>query len=131
MKRDHLRRQLVTRDSLNDLGTLSQQLRQTKRELSVWRGRAEVAEKRFEMLSQLSQKEVDEAIADEQSDTDLSGFSGNILVEEGRRIKTRTRDTLHGLDGICTDHNLPGSEETVRRASLEQWYGSETEMDNV
>jgi hypothetical protein len=128
---DHLRRQLMTKDSLHDLGTLSQQLRLAKRELSVWRGRAEVAEKRLEMLSQQSQKEVDEGIADKRSATDLSGFSGNYFVKEGGGIKTKTRDALHGLDGICTEFHLPGSDETIRRTKPEQWYSSETVLDNV
>lgn len=117
---DHLRRQLMTKDSLNDLSTLSQHLRQAKRELSVWRGRAEVAEKRLEMISQLSQKEVDEAIADEPSATNISGISGNNFAEDRGRSKTQNGNTLHGLGGIWTDHDLPGSEGTIRRASPEQ-----------
>lgn len=128
---DHLRQQLMTKDSLNDLGTLSQQLRQVKRELSLWRGRAEVAEKRLEMLSQLSQKEVDEVIAHEQFATNFSGVPANNFAEEGGRSKTRTGHALHRLDGICTDHDLPGSEGTIRRASPEKWYAYKSELDNA
>jgi hypothetical protein len=77
-----------------------------------------MAEKRLEMLSQLSQKEVDEAIANEQSTANLLGVSGKNFAEEGRN-KIRSAHTMHGLDEICTGYDLPGSEETIRRASPE------------
>lgn len=128
---DHLRRQLVTKESLNDPGTLSQQLRQAKRELTVWRGRAEVAEKRLKMLSQIPQKVVDEAVVDESFGMDLSEASGRSFTKEEARSNNGTRNVHHGFDGICTDHILPGSEGTIRRTSPEQRYGSETELDNV
>jgi hypothetical protein len=127
----HLRRQLMTKDSLNDLGTLSQQLRQAKRELSVWRSRAELAEKRLEMLSQLSQKEIDAVVADEQPSTDILGIAGKIYAEEGGRSNTRTRSALPVLDGIFTDHDLPGSEGTIRHTSPEPWCASEIEPDHA
>jgi hypothetical protein len=128
---DHLKRQLGARDSLNDMGTLNQQLRQARRELTVWRGRAEVAEKRLRMLSQFSQKELGDAVVNEQPATDLSETGGSNFIEEEARSKSRIRNELHGLDGICTDHSLLGSDGTIRRTSPKQWYGSETILDNA
>jgi hypothetical protein len=128
---DHLKQHLGIRDSLNDLGTLNQQLREAKRELTVWRGRAEMAEKRLRILSQFSQKELGDAAVNEQPAMDLSETGGSNVIEEEARSKSRIRNELYGLDGICTDHSLPGSDGTIRRTSPKQWYGSETILDNA
>lgn len=48
-----LKQQLNARED-SEVGTLSEQLRETKRELKMWKKRAEVAEKRVEMLEKLS-----------------------------------------------------------------------------
>lgn len=128
---DHLRQQLMTKDSLNDLGTLSQQLRQVKRELAVWRGRAELAEKRLEMFSQLPQRGVNETVAGEQSATDSSKTGGESFIEEGGRFQAQVRNEPHGLDAICRDHDILGSEGTVRSANTKQRHASETELDSV
>jgi hypothetical protein len=128
---NHLKQHLGTRDSINDLETLNQQLRQAKRELTVWRGRAEVAEKRLRVLSQFSQKILGDAVVNEQPATDLSETGGSNFIEEEARSKSRIRNELHGLGGICTDHSLLGSDGTIKRTSPKQWYGSETILYNA
>lgn len=50
---DNLKRQLATKNSLNDLGTLSQQLREAKRDINAWRERALKAEAKVERLQNL------------------------------------------------------------------------------
>lgn len=48
-----LKRQLATKNTLNELGTLSEQLREARRETAMWKKRALMAEKRLERLSQM------------------------------------------------------------------------------
>ncbi len=47
------KRQLTTKSTLNDLGTLSEQLREAKREKNMWEKRALLAESRLEILNQV------------------------------------------------------------------------------
>lgn len=50
---DTLKRQLATKSSLMDRGSLSEQLREQKRETAMWRDRALVAERRLDRMGQL------------------------------------------------------------------------------
>lgn len=52
----HYKRQVESRGNLQDLGTLSEQLRESKREAKSWRARAELAERRLVMLEGLKGK---------------------------------------------------------------------------
>lgn len=79
---EHLRQQLMTRDRLNDLSSLGQQLRQAKRDSTLWRGRAEIAEKRLEMLTHISHQGRLGAVTEEQLVTELMGNGSLIGVEE-------------------------------------------------
>jgi hypothetical protein len=47
---EQLRRQLDAKDSLKELGTLSEELRRTKREVVLWKKRAEIAEKQLHVF---------------------------------------------------------------------------------
>jgi hypothetical protein len=124
---EDLRRQLMTKDSLNDLGTLSQHLRQAKRDSAVWRGRAEIAEKRLEMLCHISQPERHSTVADEQPAPEMMGSRGSRGIEERGQFHDWTRNSTNESDGIYNDRKFPASEGTVHRATSEQWHESQLE----
>lgn len=64
---DSLKKQLATKGSLNDLGTLAEQLREAKRETAMWQKRAETAERHLERLSQFNPATISEAMAEESA----------------------------------------------------------------
>ncbi|KAF4779068.1 RhoGAP domain-containing protein [Colletotrichum scovillei] len=83
-----LRRQLETRDNL-DIGTLSEQLRVSKRECAMWKSRAEAAEKRALVLEHFTRK--------------LKGSGRDsietLATEDGEVVAERIRRAMRGMDG--------------------------------
>lgn len=116
---DHLRRQLATKDSLNDLGTLTEQLREEKRETTTWRKRAEMAEKRLERLSQLTSivksnntSEEPMLLGPDASRREVNEM--NIRAEQG--FQAIIRAVLHGgTDGAVGSEESADSHGTIRR----------------
>ncbi|KAF5644535.1 Rho-GTPase-activating 6 [Fusarium sp. NRRL 52700] len=119
----HLRRQLEVQGDA-DIGTLSQQLREAKREAQTWRERAESAERRIQVFERFTArlKGIREAVGVDtrNADTDLAtkyldeganGQKENTFLEKamgyesdssGRTedagvVKARIRRCLHGL----------------------------------
>ncbi|KAI3550298.1 hypothetical protein CSPX01_01896 [Colletotrichum filicis] len=82
-----LRRQLETRDNL-DIGTLSEQLRVSKRECAMWKSRAEAAEKRVSVLEHFTRK--------------LNGRDSieTLATEDGEVVAERIRRAMRGMDGM-------------------------------
>ncbi|KAF5243140.1 hypothetical protein FANTH_8332 [Fusarium anthophilum] len=119
----HLRRQLEVQGDA-DVGTLSQQLREAKREAQMWRERAESAERRIKVFERFTArlKGIREAVGVDPRDVDtdltakyleegVSGQKENTFLEKamgyesdssGRTedagvVKARIRRCLHGL----------------------------------
>lgn len=84
---DNLKRQLATKNSLNDLGTLSQQLRETKRENNAWRERALKAEAKVERLQNLYPTSVVG-----QGRSEQRGQVGSLLSETSDRLEQSWAD---------------------------------------
>lgn len=98
-----LRRQLETRDNL-DIGTLSEQLRVSKRECVMWKSRAETAEKRVSVLEHFRRKLKGIKGGDAQNDTDITSQSGRgsietLATEDGEVVAERIRRAMRGMDG--------------------------------
>ncbi|KAK1538243.1 hypothetical protein CPAR01_08356 [Colletotrichum paranaense] len=98
-----LRRQLETRDNL-DIGTLSEQLRVSKRECAMWKSRAEAAEKRVSVLEHFTRKLKGIKGGDAQNDTDVTSRSGRdsietLATEDGEVVAERIRRAMRGMDG--------------------------------
>jgi hypothetical protein len=119
---DHMKRQVMTKESLHDLGTLSEQLRQAKRELGIWRSRAETAEKRLEILSQLLPKQnvaehAEDRLLEAESPVRRQKNDSMRGVEDEEPFVYRIRRTLHGVDGAGSDDGSQVSDGTVRHMS--------------
>ena len=84
---DTLKRQLATKNSLKDLGTLSQQLREAKREINAWRERALKAEAKVERLQNLHPTSV---VGHGRSDQ--RGQVGSLLSETNDRLEQSWAD---------------------------------------
>ncbi|KXH40340.1 hypothetical protein CSAL01_04441 [Colletotrichum salicis] len=98
-----LRRQLETRDNL-DIGTLSEQLRVSKRECAIWKSRAEAAEKRVSVLEHFTRKLKGIKGGDAQNDTDVTSQSErdsmqSVATEDGEAVAERIRKAMRGMDG--------------------------------
>ncbi|KFX99997.1 hypothetical protein V490_01538 [Pseudogymnoascus sp. VKM F-3557] len=99
---DSLRKQLATRGSLNDLGTLAEQLREAKRESATWQKRAEMAERHLERLSQFAPAAISEGMGEptyfEMDATQVVGV--HELPAVGKRDSRMLDATGHGnVDG--------------------------------
>ncbi|KAF4949547.1 hypothetical protein FGADI_8845 [Fusarium gaditjirri] len=125
----HLRRQLEVQGDA-DVGTLSQQLREAKREAQTWRERAESAERRIKVFERFTArlKGIREAVG---VDTDLTtkyldkdGQKENTLenamcyesdgsgrTEDAGVVKARIRRCLHGLTDGPPDKTSFGLDE--------------------
>jgi len=131
---DNLRRQLATKGSLNDLGTLSEQLREAKREAMSWQKRALMAERRLERLSQLAPMGKNDAKGDGASILD----SKNAKLEKSDAVARAVHDSqimdgirtmLHsGMDGATSSEESAGSEGTIRRRIIESSQVSEEDL---
>jgi hypothetical protein len=121
---DNLRRQLATKGSLNDLGTLSEQLREAKREGMSWQKRALMAEMRLERLSQLAPMGKNDANSDGTSILN----SKNAKPEKSDAVARSVHDSqamdgiktmLHsGMDGATSSEESARSEGTIRRRRI-------------
>lgn len=120
-----LRQQLDARATL-DIGTLSEQLREAKKESLVWKSRAEISEKQVEMLSKraigrtLSMRTLPKKSSESSIKFNENDCKG---VEKNRRA-------LHGMDGAANSRNWTSDETTdtvirdVKVAPLESEYSS-------
>ncbi|KFY15141.1 hypothetical protein V492_02201 [Pseudogymnoascus sp. VKM F-4246] len=115
---DSLRKQLVTRGSLNDLSTLAEQLREAKRETAAWQKRAEMAEKHLERLSQLNQATLSETTGEESAylEMDATQVAG---VHELPGIGKRDFRSLD-LAGLAHHGNVDGARSSGESADT-QW----------
>ena len=107
----HLKQQLGTRGTL-DIGALSEELRDAKKELQIWKSRAEVAEKQLEIMATLSSRSTRQNT--ENSPSTAVGHSSPTLsrakyVENGTLMRERIRGTFHGMDGASS---RPGGSES-------------------
>jgi hypothetical protein len=109
-----LRQQLDARANL-DIGTLSEQLKESKREIQMWKLRAEVAEKQVEIFAKIRTRSNSHVTAGEnqilRSSTDYS-------VDE-KKMAERIRVVLHGGDGAGSSE-ASGSEESYDTAIKEE-----------
>ncbi len=120
-----LKKELDARGSLN-IGTLSKQLREAKREIQFWKTRAEVAEKQIENFTKLPSRE-----GSRQASKDLSSKSSLVLTRastgyagEAGDMAARIRKALHGMDG--TESPAPwSSEESSHTVIREGIQGSQ------
>jgi hypothetical protein len=126
-----LKQQLDTRDSL-EFGTLSEQLRGTKKELRMWKTRAEVAEKQVELLSKVpTQYSRMTSIRRHARSTGNSPSMQQSSVDYDDSSKTteRIRKSLHGMDGAgSSEWNSEESNETVIREIRHAVTGSEYDI---
>ncbi|KAG9498516.1 hypothetical protein J7337_009323 [Fusarium musae] len=134
----HLRRQLEVQGDA-DIGTLSQQLREAKREAQTWRERAESAERRIKVFERftarlkgireavgvdtrnadtdLAAKYLDEAANEQKENTFLEKAMGYESDSSGRTedagvVQARIRRCLHGLTDGPPDKPSLGLDET-------------------
>lgn len=120
---DHAKRQLMTKESLQDLSTLAEQLRQAKREIEMWRSRAEAAEKRLGILSQFLPKQNVFEPAKRQSSSTKGSIQylkdkGIPDTEDEEYFVGQIRTALDvGGDGTRSDNGSHTSDGTVRRVS--------------
>jgi hypothetical protein len=113
-KKDHeiakLRQQLITKGSL-DIGPLSEQLRESKRETQMWKMRAEVAEKQVEMFSLLPLGRVNSTRLSSEAAIEMyrasTGHFDDVLQPRQRSNGGR------GLDGAERAWTSDGSGSTV------------------
>lgn len=128
----HLQRQLSSRANL-DIGALSEELREAKREIQIWKNRAEVAEKQLQVMTALSARNSSHNTTNSSSMTaGLSNFtpSGTDCTENGVAVANRIRKSLQGMDGAGS---LPMSPESstdtvVRDTRRAEWVA---ESDSV
>ncbi|KAI9051347.1 hypothetical protein LZ554_004394 [Drepanopeziza brunnea f. sp. 'monogermtubi'] len=96
----HLKQQLNARENL-EIGTLSEELRETKRDMQSWKARAEVAEKQLEIVMKMPSR--NNSLKHAPSNVSrrserLERTSTDSRREEGTMAE-RIRKALHGLDG--------------------------------
>jgi len=116
---EQLRRQLAAKGSTHDLGTLSEELRQTKRDLKIWKDRAEIAEKRLEILSPLHSSGDNEQSETLKQSTHMSSNSSSDLrrTENRELFSSRIKTAFQHMDDTGSQRGSPDSNGTVRRAS--------------
>jgi hypothetical protein len=120
-----LKKQLDTRGTL-DIGTLSEQLREAKKETQLWKSRAEIAEKQVEIFTKLPLRP-----KSRQHSADLSAKSTRILERsstgypgEAAAMAARIRKALHGMDGTSSPPRW-SSEESSDTVIRDTFNGSE------
>lgn len=109
----NLRHQLNARGYL-DIGTLSEELRETKRELESWKARAEIAEKQVEILLKMPSR------ANSFKQPNVSGLKTSDKLETSipgsRRdeaaVGNKTKKALHGLDGTQSPQRSTSEDST-------------------
>ena len=119
----HLKKQLEARGTL-DIGTLSEQLREAKKETQLWKSRAEIAEKQVEIFTKLPLRP---RSRQPSADLDLSAKSTRTLTRsstgypgEAAEMAARIRKALHGMDGTSSPPRWSSEEssDTVIRDPL-------------
>ena len=117
----HLKQQVDTRGIL-DIGALSEELREAKKETQIWKSRAEVAEKQLEVMATLSTRSarhnagnLPSMVANSTCPSRTTGYS-----EDGADALKRIR-ALNGMDGASSHSSLSEeSNETVVREIREE-----------
>jgi uncharacterized linocin/CFP29 family protein len=101
------------------MGTLSEELREAKKEVQAWKYRAEVAEKQLQVMATLSRRNswshitTNSSVAVGHSESTPSRINHN---EDGAVMANRVKRALHGLDGASSFPNLSEcSTDTVVR----------------
>ncbi|KAG4436805.1 hypothetical protein IFR05_007695 [Cadophora sp. M221] len=127
----HLKQQLSARGNL-DIGTLSEELRETKRDLQTWRARAEVAEKQLEILIKMPSRSnsLKHTHSTSSRRSDHQNRSSVDSRKEEGTMADRIRKALHGMDGAGSPRRWDSDEstETVIRDLREVVTGSEYSM---
>jgi hypothetical protein len=122
-----LKKQLEARGSL-DIGTLSEQLRETKKETEHWKSRAEVAEKQVEMFTKLplrpKSRQTSEELSAKSSRNRVLARSSTGYPGEAAEMAARIRKALHGMDGASSPPRW-SSEESSDTVIREPIDGSE------
>ncbi|KAE9370352.1 hypothetical protein N431DRAFT_509460, partial [Stipitochalara longipes BDJ] len=120
-----LKKQLDTRGTL-DIGTLSEQLREAKKETQLWKSRADIAEKQLEIFTKLPLRP-----KSRQPSVDLSAKSSRTLARsstgypgEAAEMAARIRKALHGMDGTSSPPRW-SSEESSDTVIRDPFKGSE------
>jgi hypothetical protein len=121
----HLKKQLDTRSSL-DIGTLSEQLREAKKEIQHWKLRAEVAEKQVDMFAKLPLKSKSRqpsrelSIKSSRRVLERSSTAGAGYPGEAADMAARIRKALHGMDGATSPPRWSSEEssDTVIREPI-------------
>ena len=105
----HLKQRLDTRCNL-DVGTLGEHLREARREIQMWRNKAEVAEKQLELTIKLACRSNSRQTRNPlvMKASDHSCQSSPCYSEDIANVADRIRRALHGVDGAKSD---PGSSE--------------------
>ncbi|KAM0270023.1 hypothetical protein ACHAQH_009583 [Verticillium albo-atrum] len=133
-----LRRQLETRENL-DIGTLSEQLREAKRESAMWRSRAEAAEKRLAVFERFTSRLKDirgsradshtvatDGVVKEMPDEghQSEGSMETTRTEEVGALTSRIRQSLRGLDGARSSST---TSSTSSDGGASAWWNRLTE----
>jgi hypothetical protein len=112
-----LRKQLEARSSL-DIGTLSEQLREAKKEIQHWKSRAEIAEKQVELFTKLPlrpksrQPSGELSAKSSQRVFERSSTEGAKYPGEAAELAARIRKALHGMDGAGSPPRWSSEEST-------------------
>ncbi|CZT13719.1 uncharacterized protein RCO7_00680 [Rhynchosporium graminicola] len=112
----HLKQFLNARDNL-DVGTLSEELRQTKRDLEIWKKRAEAAEKQLEITAKLPSRKNSFKHTNSTSSrgADHQHRSSTDSRQEEGTMAERIRKALHGqlgIDGADSPRRFSSEEST-------------------
>jgi hypothetical protein len=126
----HLRQQLGARANL-DIGTLSERLREAKREIQMWQTRAEVAEKQVEISAKVHRRSNSHVTSkDKQTHRSSTEYS----VDE-KRMAERIRRALHGMDGAGSSQAFDSEEsddtvikEAVTKSEYSAWIQQTTNL---
>ncbi|KAH7419416.1 hypothetical protein BKA64DRAFT_16201 [Cadophora sp. MPI-SDFR-AT-0126] len=126
-----LRQQLSARGNL-EIGTLSEELRETKRDLQTWKTRAEIAEKQLEILTKMPSRSnslKDTPSIPSRRAERYQRSSIESRKEEGT-MTDRIRKALHGMDGADSPRRWASEEstDTVIHDLKEVVTGSEYSM---
>lgn len=127
----HLRHQLNTRGNL-ETGTLSEELRETKRDLQSWKTRAEIAEKQLEILTKMPSRtnSFNHTTSTSSKRSVQYGRSSTDSRKEEGTMSDRIRKALHGMDGADSPRRWASEEstDTVIRDISEVVTGAEYSM---
>lgn len=109
-----LRTQLDTRANL-DIGTLSEKLRESRRDCAMWRDRAEAAERRIAVFERFTSKL--RGIKTGTAASNLGAQDGSVACAD----ETRSRRGTFGSSSSCTEHTEDQDDFEIRiRQSLRQ-----------